>query len=167
MTQEGEPTTLPVGVDLSAYRIVQEALTNTLRHGNATRAAVAVRYGPDAVDIDVVDDGRGTTGRPPDRDGRGLIGMRQRAAVLGGTVETGPTGRGGFRSAPASRWMGRQRRPETAGMNIRVVVADDQTLVRAGFRLILDSRDDLEVVGEAADGATAVDLVAELCPRSC
>ena len=97
VTQEGEPTTLPVGVDLSAYRIVQEALTNTLRHGNATRAAVAVRYGPDAVDIDVVDDGRGTTGRPPDRDGRGLIGMRQRAAVLGGTVETGPTGRGGFR----------------------------------------------------------------------
>ena len=50
-------------------------------------------------------------------------------------------------------------------MNIRVVVADDQTLVRAGFRLILDSRDDLEVVGEAADGATAVDLVAELVPE--
>ena len=49
-------------------------------------------------------------------------------------------------------------------MTIRVVVADDQTLVRAGFRLILDSRDDLEVVGEAADGATAVDVVAELVP---
>ena len=97
ITQEGEPNTLPVGVDVSAYRIVQEALTNTLRHANATRAIVTVRYGPDAVDIDVVDDGRGATGHRPDRDGRGLVGMRQRAAVLGGTVETGPTGHGGFR----------------------------------------------------------------------
>lgn len=97
VTEEGERTSLPVGVDVSAYRIVQEALTNTLRHANATRADVTVQYGLDAVAIDVVDDGRGATGHHPDRDGRGLVGMLQRAAVLGGTVETGPTEHGGFR----------------------------------------------------------------------
>ena len=97
VTQEGQPTILPAGVDVSAYRIVQEALTNTLRHGNATRADVTVRYSPDLVDIDVVDDGQGSASRPPDGHGRGLVGMRQRAAVLGGTVETGRAAEGGFR----------------------------------------------------------------------
>src|SRR4051794_12617127 len=93
---EGAPATLPAGVDLSAYRIVQEALTNTLRHAQATSAAVTVRYGPDAVEIDVRDDGRpaptdGHTG------GRGLLGMRERASLLGGTLEAGPLPRGGYR----------------------------------------------------------------------
>jgi signal transduction histidine kinase len=97
VTQEGQPMTLPAGVDVSAYRIVQEALTNTLRHGNATRADVTVRYSPDLVDIDVIDNGRASSGRPPDGHGRGLVGMRQRAAVLGGAVETGPAAHGGFR----------------------------------------------------------------------
>ena len=97
VSREGTPVDLPAGVDVSAYRIVQEALTNTMRHANASHARVTVRYGGDVVDIEVVDDGRGTTGHPEDLLGRGLVGMRERAAVLGGTVETGPDGHGGYR----------------------------------------------------------------------
>ena len=96
VTQHGLPSDLPPGVDVSAYRIVQEALTNTLRHGNASRADVTLRCDGDVVDISVVDDGRGTAARSPDGHGRGLAGMRERAAMLGGTVETGPTAQGGF-----------------------------------------------------------------------
>src|SRR4051794_26517727 len=94
--REGEPAPLPAGVDLSAYRIVQEALTNTLRHARATSAEVTVRFVGDAVEVDVRDDGRpaptdGHTG------GRGLLGMRERASLLGGTLEAGPLPRGGYR----------------------------------------------------------------------
>jgi signal transduction histidine kinase len=97
VSREGEPVELPAGVDVSAYRIVQEALTNTMRHGNATHAEVTVRYGTDVVDIDVVDDGRGTASTSGDGPGRGLVGMHERASVLGGSVETGPDDRGGYR----------------------------------------------------------------------
>jgi signal transduction histidine kinase len=95
---EGEAPKLPAGVDLSAYRIVQEALTNTLRHARATRAEVTVRYADRAVDLEVRDDGRGV---PLVADvngaGRGLVGMRERAALLGGTLEAGPLAGGGYR----------------------------------------------------------------------
>jgi signal transduction histidine kinase len=96
--REGEAPTLPAGVDLSAYRIVQEALTNTLRHARATRAEVTVRFGPGAVELEVRDDGRGV---PLVADvngaGQGLVGMRERAALLGGTLEAGPLPGGGYR----------------------------------------------------------------------
>jgi signal transduction histidine kinase len=84
------------GVSLSAYRIVQEALTNTLRHARATKAEVHIRHHAGALEIDVVDDGRATpaTGHT---SGFGLVGMRERAAVLGGRVDAGPTAHGGFR----------------------------------------------------------------------
>jgi signal transduction histidine kinase len=93
--REGVPSPLPAGIDVSAYRIVQEALTNTLRHARATRAEVTVSYGPDAVEVDVRDDGQAV----PDTDGggRGLVGMRERASLLGGTLEAGPMPRGGYR----------------------------------------------------------------------
>jgi signal transduction histidine kinase len=97
VTREGPASPLPPGVDISAYRIVQEALTNTLRHAQATAANVTLRYCPDAVEIDVVDDGRGPTGRTGDGPGFGLIGMNERAASLGGTLEAGPTAHGGYR----------------------------------------------------------------------
>ncbi|MGH2895393.1 MAG: sensor histidine kinase [Solirubrobacteraceae bacterium] len=92
---EGAPVQPPAGVDLSAYRIVQEALTNTLRHARATRAVVIVRYAPTALEVEVLDDGRGA----PDtvNGGHGIVGMRERAALLGGTVELGPGPQGGFR----------------------------------------------------------------------
>jgi len=86
---------LPPGADLSAYRIVQEALTNTLKHANATRARVAVRADADGVEVEVTDDGRGATARA-EADGKGLIGMRERVAFFGGDFRAGPRPGGGF-----------------------------------------------------------------------
>ncbi|HST64064.1 MAG TPA: histidine kinase [Mycobacteriales bacterium] len=87
---------LPAAVDLSAYRIVQEALTNTLRHAHATRASVTIREVGGALEVDVSDDGNGTGGGAG-TGGRGLTGMRERAALLGGTLDAGPLPDGGFR----------------------------------------------------------------------
>ena len=97
---EGTPRPLPPGVDLSAYRILQEALTNVLRHARATRVDCTIRYDEDAVRLDVVDDGQpqGRTSHSPDR-GHGLIGMRERVALYGGTLDVGPTPGSGYRVA--------------------------------------------------------------------
>ncbi len=92
---EGAPVSLPVGVDMSAYRIVQEALTNTLRHAGASHADVLVRYTPEAIEIEIEDDGTG--GASENTGGRGIVGMRERASLLGGVLETGPGPRGGYR----------------------------------------------------------------------
>ena len=87
---------LSLGVELAAYRLVQEALTNTRRHADATRACVHLAYGAGALDVEVTDDGRGPAGGRP---GHGLIGMRERAALYGGTLETGAGPHAGFRVA--------------------------------------------------------------------
>ena len=95
---EGTPAELPPGVDLAAYRIVQEALTNVVRHAGPATARVAVRYAPDRVAVEVADDGRGgDPGR--DHGGHGIAGMRERAALYGGSLEAGPRTGGGFRVA--------------------------------------------------------------------
>jgi signal transduction histidine kinase len=94
MRREGDGD-IPAGVDLSAYRIVQEALTNTLRHARATRAEVVLRLGPEALDVDVRDNGRPAT--LPTEGGHGLVGMRERATMLGGSFEAGPLPGGGYR----------------------------------------------------------------------
>ena len=96
---EGTPFPLPAGLELSAYRIVQEALTNVVRHAGPATARVAVRYAPGRVAVEVVDDGRG--GDPDGRrhGGLGIAGMRERAALYGGTLEAGPLPGGGFRVA--------------------------------------------------------------------
>jgi signal transduction histidine kinase len=87
---------LPAGLDLSAYRIVQEALTNTLKHAEATRAEVGVRRTDKSLELEIVDDGGG--GEPSaEGSGHGLIGMRERASLVGGEVEAGPQPGGGFR----------------------------------------------------------------------
>jgi signal transduction histidine kinase len=86
---------LPRGIDLSAYRIVQEALTNALRHGRATTADVTVRCADASVELDVRDNGRGPL--PGYLPGRGLLGIAERAAVFSGTVEHGGGDGGGFR----------------------------------------------------------------------
>jgi signal transduction histidine kinase len=89
---------LPAAVDLSAYRIVQESLTNTLRHSQATRAEVTVRCEPAAVLLEVRDDGPArAVGRVDGSAHRGIIGMRERAQLLGGTLDAGPLPGGGFR----------------------------------------------------------------------
>ena len=92
---------VPPGVDLSAYRIVQEALTNVLKHAGPTATArVEVDYGPDSLRVTVLDDGvgplEGTGSRGADGSGHGLVGIRERVAVIGGRVEagSGPSGDG-------------------------------------------------------------------------
>ncbi len=100
VVEEGAPRAHPAGIEVSAYRIVQEALTNVLRHAAATRADVAVRHLPDALEIEVVDDGGlGASPRPADGTGPGLglVGMRERVTLLGGHLDAGPTAHGGFR----------------------------------------------------------------------
>jgi len=97
VSREGSPGALPAGVDLSAYRIVQEALTNTLRHARATRAEVTLRYGNDAVELEVRDDGNGVSAGDASSLGHGLLGMHERATLVGGTLEAGPLPQGGYR----------------------------------------------------------------------
>ncbi|HZO34036.1 MAG TPA: sensor histidine kinase [Gaiellaceae bacterium] len=91
---EGRPRELPLGVDLSAYRVVQEALTNALKYAGTAHASVTVRYGADDLAIEVTDDGRG--GTSDNGSGHGLIGMRERVGVFGGTFAAGPRDGGGF-----------------------------------------------------------------------
>ncbi len=93
----GERTCLPGAVDLAAYRIVQESLTNVLRHAGGATATVRVTHEPDTLDLEITDDGRGRAPRGDGRAGQGLTGMRERAAAVGGTLEAGPRGGGGFR----------------------------------------------------------------------
>ena len=95
---EGERTPLPAGVDLCAYRIVQEGLTNALKHAGPAHAEVVLRYAPRALDVEVRDDGRGPAHANGDGDGagHGLIGMRERVALYGGALETGARDGGGF-----------------------------------------------------------------------
>src|SRR5690606_3995256 len=111
----GRPRDLPPSVDLAIYRIVQEALTNTLKHAGPTEARVTIRYEPDRVDVAVIDDGPDRRRRPDagsgmpvlgashasasageKRRGHGLIGMGERVHLNGGTLRTGPRATGGF-----------------------------------------------------------------------
>jgi len=91
---EGNPRPLPIGVDLSVYRIAQEALTNSLKHAGPARARLVLRYLEAAVELEVVDDGVSSSNG---NGGHGLIGMRERVAVFGGTLEADRLATGGFR----------------------------------------------------------------------
>ncbi len=146
---EGEERELAPGIDLSAYRIVQEALTNALKHAGPARARVTVRYGESELDIEIADDGTdagrgGACGRArPRRDARARGHVR-------GRPRHGPAPRRrlrGPRAAPARR----------RGAVIRVLLADDQALVRGGLRKIVETEPDMTVVAEAEDGLQAVD----------
>jgi signal transduction histidine kinase len=112
VTVTGPPGPLPAVTDLAAFRIIQEALTNCVRHAGPATATVAVRYDDDCLRIEVTDDGGGARvrsgkngaagpdGSPgADGSGHGLRGMRERAAAAGGSVEIGPAPAGGFRVA--------------------------------------------------------------------
>ena len=91
---EGPTSDLPALVDASAYRLVQEALTNAVRHAGPCRVTVTIRREVRSLDVRVEDDGRGTNA--PSTDGHGLAGMRERVTALGGTFEAGPRPGGGF-----------------------------------------------------------------------
>lgn len=94
----GAARSMPCTVDLSAYRIVQESLTNVVRHARASRAIVSVRYEPDVVVLEVQDNGSGEAdGAAGEHNGHGLVGMRERAAAVGGTLQAGAAPDGGFR----------------------------------------------------------------------
>ncbi|MGH2970288.1 MAG: sensor histidine kinase, partial [Solirubrobacteraceae bacterium] len=97
LSVEGTPEPLPTAIDLSAYRIVQEALTNTLKHAGPAHAQVTLRYGDHALELEVLDDGDGD-GAPGPRaaGGFGLAGMRERATLYGGVLEAGPRHEGGY-----------------------------------------------------------------------
>jgi signal transduction histidine kinase len=92
---EGDPVPLPAGIDLTAYRLVQEGLTNAIKHAGAKRAEVLVRYADGKVELTVSDDGTGKG--DGDGGGHGLVGMRERVSVYGGDLEAGPQPEGGFR----------------------------------------------------------------------
>ena len=92
LTSTGERRELPVGIELSAYRIVQEALTNALKHAGDARATVHVRYGPDSLELEIADDGAGRQ-HARSGGGHGLVGMRERVALYGGRFDAEPAAR--------------------------------------------------------------------------
>ena len=153
LVTEGETHALSSGSDLIAFRVVQEALTNVMKHAGPSHARVLLRWLDDALEIDVADDGRGPTPATP--GGHGLIGMRERVDAARWLVDD--------RAAPG-RWLRRARAASDRGRRamsdlgapIQVLIADDQALMRGGFRMILDAEPDIEVIGEAIDGADAV-----------
>jgi signal transduction histidine kinase len=93
---DGDPVPLPPGIDLSAYRIVQEALTNALKHAGPASARVTVSYEGDEVALEIVDDGSGAAANGDMSGGQGLIGMRERAVMLGGDLDAGERREGGY-----------------------------------------------------------------------
>jgi signal transduction histidine kinase len=90
----GDPVELPPGLDLATFRIVQEALTNSLKHASAAHAKVSIRYGIDDLWLEITDDGR--AGSEGNGDGHGLVGMRERATLYGGELQTNRSPQGGF-----------------------------------------------------------------------
>ena len=95
---EGQPYELPQGADLSAFRIVQEALTNSLKHAGPSQASVCIKYSPDKLELRVTDNGRGAAERLSNGSvaGHGLVGMRERVAMFGGDLKSGPLPGGGY-----------------------------------------------------------------------
>jgi signal transduction histidine kinase len=95
LSVQGEPRPLPGTLELSVYRVIQEALTNAIKHSGGTAATVRVAYGPSVLEVEVLDDGAGVS-RRTDGAGHGLIGMRERVRLHGGHLRTGPGPLGGF-----------------------------------------------------------------------
>ena len=93
---EGARRELPAGIDLAAYRVVQEALTNVVKHGGGAETEVRVRYQADAVEVTVADRGGGTMTARLEGSGHGLAGMRERVRVYGGELHAGRVRGGGF-----------------------------------------------------------------------
>ncbi len=98
------PGPLPPGIDLAAYRVVQEALTNTIKHAPGAAASVKIGHGGDWLEIEVADTGGTRRAETRTGGGRGLLGLRERLAVYGGTLDAGRTAEGGFRIKARLPW---------------------------------------------------------------
>lgn len=98
VTWRGDRRALPPEIDLSAFRVIQEALTNVVRHAGTRACPVLIAYEHDGVPVEVLDNGRGTA-HPHAAGGFGLLGMRERVALLDGQFSAGPRAEGGFRVA--------------------------------------------------------------------
>ena len=161
---------LPPGLDLAAYRVVQEALTNVLKHAGQPATTVTLDYQPGALIVEVADDGCPASGQParhrarparPAGTGRAVrrragCGRAARRRLAGPGPDPGRAGR-------AAGMTGDAAPDDTAPP--RVLIADDQTLVRTGFRMILRDAG-IPVVAEAADGAAAVAAAASSTTRT-
>ena len=148
---------LPAGLSLAVYRIAQEGLTNVRKHAGAVRACLEVVADAGRVTVRVVNDPPAVAPVTDLSTGHGLLGARERALAAGGTFR---------RRTDRARRVRAGGRASRRGAHavIRVLLCDDQELVRAGFRLILDLEDDLEVVGEAVDGKDCLRQVARERP---
>ncbi|MGE6735471.1 sensor histidine kinase, partial [Streptomyces sp. NPDC059900] len=104
VTVDLPPQPLSPGTDLAAYRVVQEALTNTIKHAPGAEASVTVGRGDDCLEIEVVDTGGVRDAPRAEGNGRGLIGLRERLAVYGGELTAGPTLTGGYRISARIPW---------------------------------------------------------------
>jgi DNA-binding NarL/FixJ family response regulator len=181
--EHGRAVELPLDVQLAVYRVVQEALTNALRHAPGSPVEVSLRWEPGRLVVDVVNDlpPRRTTPAALRRgSGHGLLGMQERVSLLGArstSARPGPAGgwppaaaacrpcAGGRPAAPAEHGGRRQHRPGGQRlMPLRILLADDQAVIRLGFRMILDDDPGMQVVGEASDGRHAVHLARTLRP---
>lgn len=165
-----DDTGLKGDVATNLYRIAREALNNTAKHGRASKASVVIERRRNKVVMIVEDDGRGFNAETQHRSGLGLKGMYERAEMAGGTLEiesklgSGTTiyvtvPLGSIATAAAN---GKQNAKMES--KIRVLIAEDHAVVRAAVRALLDNEPDIEVVGEAGDGETAVSLAKTLAP---
>ena len=172
--QTGTPCPLDPSVDLAAYRVIQEALTNVNKHAGAGAVArVHLAWEPSELVIEVVDDGQVNAGIEHLASGYGLVGLAERVKLVGGRLESGPRPDGGFRvravlptsgSDPGDTDRRHPGEPELDAVTIRILLVDDEQLVRTGLAMILGVEDDLEVVGFASDGEDAVGRASELRP---
>ena len=145
-------------VELNAYRIVQEALTNVVKHAGPVRATVKVMGDDTELTVTIRDEG------PPMQEGlaepgHGITGMLERARILGGTLRAGPLPGGGYEVLgrfPDLRPTNGAAAAARGRHVIKVVVADDQVLLRAGIAGIVNTADDMTVVGQVGDGSAAV-----------
>ncbi len=172
LRMEGTGRPLSPSLELSIYRVVQEALTNVVKHAPGARAVAELTVSAGKVRLDVRDDGAAGGGAPTGRwqAGHGITGMRERVGAFGGWLVAGPVAGGGFqvtaeipveirRRGGRGRGHGRGR-----GELIKVLVVDDEALLRSAFSSLIGAQEDLEVVGEAASGQQAVEQAASLAP---
>ena len=143
---------------MTVYRIVQEALTNALRYARQAATLVRLSWEPDQLRVEILDDGPATGGEARAAVGAwsGCASARRWSAAgwrrARGWAAGTPSGRG----SRSNRGGAGGGRGHVSGPHLRVLIADDQALVRAGFRMILEAQPDIEVVAEAADGEAAV-----------